>query len=66
MTTKTCEVDGVTYEAAPPGEPEVPATFVNLGLCTGCVAHAAGQYDSGLCIQLDDCVQDNIIWVVKQ
>ena len=65
MTKKTCEVDGVTYEAVPQCEPPVLATFGNLGLCTGCVAQPAGQHDSGLCDSLDDCVRDNIIWVVK-
>lgn len=62
MTTKTCEVDGVTYEAVPPA---TCGSIGSLGLCTGCVAYPAGQHNSGLCGQLDDCVWDNIIWVVK-
>lgn len=66
MTKKTCEVDGVTYEAVPQGEPPVLATFSNFGPCTGCVAKPAGQHDSRLCASLGDCVRDNIIWVVKQ
>lgn len=66
MTTKTCEVDGVTYEAVPQGEPEVPATFGGLWLCNGCAACPEGQHNIELCTQLGDCMTDNIIiWVVK-
>lgn len=65
--TKTCTVDGVTYCAHPQPDADTSLdTLANLGLCQGCVAHPPGRHDSELCNSLDDCVRDNIIWVVKQ
>ena len=68
MTKKTCEVDGVTYEASPlaKGTPEYQRT-----VCAGCAAKAA----SPLCVALDVCTNGMdeaehkpgalFIWVVK-
>lgn len=62
MTKKTCEVDGVAYVSAP----TMYQDDLEVSACIGCVANPDGNTrNSVLCDQLDDCVQDNIIWVVK-
>lgn len=52
MTTRTCEIDGKIFEA-------VPADDNAESLCQGC----AGDDKPEVCIQLADCVPDDIIWI---
>lgn len=53
MSKLTCEIDGKIFEGIPcHGD-------ADAGLCQGCV----GDGNPDVCIQLDDCLQDNIIWI---
>ena len=55
MSELTCEIDGKIFEGVPCHEDAE-------SLCQGC----AGDDNPDVCIQLDDCLPGNIIWVVKQ
>ena len=52
MSERTCEIDGKIFEG-------VPCDDNAYSLCQGC----AGYDNPKMCIQLDDCVRDNIIWI---
>ena len=55
MSERTCEIDGKIFDG-------VPCDEGAERLCEGCVGH--GNPD--VCVQLADCLQDRIIWIVKQ
>ena len=55
MSERTCEIDGKIFEG-------IPCNDDAYITCQGC----AGDDNPGVCLQLDDCVLDNIIWVVKE
>ena len=52
MSERTCEIDGKKFEGIPCNE-DVES------LCQGC----AGYGNLDVCIQLADCLQDDIIWI---
>lgn len=52
MSERTCEIDGKIFYA-------VPCNDDYETLCAGCAGH--GNPD--VCIQLADCLQDEIIWI---
>lgn len=52
MSERTCEIDGKIFEG-------IPCNWDAESLCQGC----AGDDNQDVCIQLDDCVRDNIIWI---
>lgn len=55
MSERTCEIDGKIFEG-------VPCIEDADSLCKGC----AGDGNSDVCIQLDDCLPGNIIWVQEE
>lgn len=57
MSERTCEIDGKIFEAFPCDD----AAYRELSLCEGC----AGDDNPEVCIQLADCLIDNVIWVEK-
>lgn len=53
MSKQTCEIDGKIFEGVPLHEDA-------LHPCQGCAGY---DNQPDVCIQLADCVPDNIIWV---
>lgn len=54
MTTRTCEIDDKIFEG-------IPCDDNAESLCEGC----AGDDNPDVCIRLDDCLTDNIIWIAQ-
>ena len=52
MSERTCEIDGKIFEGVPCHEDAE-------SLCQGC----AGDDNPDVCIQLADCLPDNVIWI---
>ena len=52
MSERTCKIDGKIFEGVPHNEDAE-------SLCQGC----AGDDNPDVCIQLDYCLPDNIIWI---
>ena len=52
MSERTCEIDGKIFNG-------VPCYEDAESRCQGC----AGDDTSDVCIQLADCLTDNIIWI---
>ena len=52
MSERTCEIDGKIFDGVPRYEDAESR-------CQGC----AGDDTSDVCIQLADCLTDNIIWI---
>lgn len=50
MSERTCEIDGKIFEGVSAERPHT---------CTGCV----GERTPTVCIQLGECIEDDIIWI---